>query len=493
MSDQITQAVTGGDTPTTELADKIGTLTQKITDAADEMAKAKDSDTARWEQLKAERDTDAAALTVLQTDYQARVRDQQTTEAIEAGKAMRDWLTQTRTPAKAIGGTPFSQSKGYEKGSFLYGVHEANARDYERQASGKAMMKRLAETLEERHAKAVSDEGEVVAFSRSGEFEEAWGEAVVSAHGPKSTLGTSDATGGWIIPNAVVDEFIVPASYDNIYRQIMTVVPGVTGAAVDIPFRSAARSRAVIAAFGATKENRDLVYNGYTATMYTLAAIYDIGNQFLRQSRGAAEADVLSELAAAFASGESYYVREGSGSSEPFGYTSALTNGPSAFRSTFSSPSDSTVAGSIAAAISVASGAAAGRGVKVDAAVLSAAAYWQMLRQGSDSAGFWFATQERNPGSIRPGTLISPFGIPVYPDPGVDSIGTAAVADNLVVAQWKKFKIYFGQSYRVDSSDQAGTRWDTNLTGFRGEEEMGFDARPAVYAGYAQMITDILA
>ena len=37
----------------------------------------------------------------------------------------------------------------------------------------------------------------------------------------------------------------------------------------------------------------------------------------------------------------------------------------------------------------------------------------------------------------------------------------------------------------------AGTRWDVNVTGFRGEEEMGFDARPAVYAGYFQMITDI--
>jgi hypothetical protein len=52
------------------------------------------------------------------------------------------------------------------------------------------------------------------------------------------------------------------------------------------------------------------------------------------------------------------------------------------------------------------------------------------------------------------------------------------VIDNLVVADWKKFKLYFGESYRVDSSDTAGTRWDTNLTGFRGEEEMGFDARP---------------
>jgi HK97 family phage major capsid protein len=223
--------------------------------------------------------------------------------------------------------------------------------------------------------------------------------------------------------------------------------------------------------------------------MYTLARIYDVGNQFLRQSRGAAETDVMQELAAAFAQGESYYVREGSGSSEPFGYTSALNNAQPAFRSTFS-PSATTLAGSIAVAIATAAGALAGRGVQASAAVLSAASYWHMVSQGTDSAGFFFAPAN-GPSAIRPGTLMTAWGMPVYADPGADSIGTAAVTDNLVVADWKAFKLFFGENYRVDSSDVAGTRWDTNLTGFRGEEEMGFDARPAVYSGYAQMIQDI--
>lgn len=491
MNELVEKAVVGNDTPSTEIAEKIGTLITKIDEATSEMAKAKDEDTARYDALKAEREKDAAALTVLQEDYQRRQRDEEVDQAISAGKAMRDWLAQNRKPAKSIGGTPFQPNRPYQKGELLYAVHEANAKDYERQAKGKQMLAELADRIDDPVLLAVDDAGNEH-YAKAATHQDAWGEASIFWGGGKSTLGTTDATGGWIIPNAVVDEFIVPASYNNIYRQLMTVVPGVQGAAVDIPFRAAARARAVIAAYGATKENRDLAYQGYTATMYTLAAIYDIGNQFLRQSRGAAEADVLSELAAAFAAGESYYIREGSGSSEPFGYTPALTNGPGTFRTTNNSPSDSTLAGSIAAHISMAAGALAGRGVTPDGAVLSAAAYWQMLRQGSDEAGFWFSTVTNTPTSIRPGTLISPFGIPVYPDAGIDSIGTAAVQDNLVVAQWKKFKVYFGQSYRVDSSDEAGTRWDTNLTGFRGEEEMGFDARPAVYAGYAQMITDIL-
>jgi len=472
--DPITTAVTGGEQPSVDVATAIGTAAKRLDEIADEMAKAKGVDNARFAELKAEQDAQASTLSELKTKADEDRRESELKGAIDAAAEWRQFANDFRAPSKAgfiAGGGP-SAKKGYTKGDFLFAVHEANSRDAERQAVGKALLADLN--------KAAPTYGmDAKAFLS----EESWG---------KATLGTTDATGGWIIPNAIVDEFITPAAVSNIYRTIMTVVPGVTATAVDIPFRNAARTSAVIAAAGDTKENLSLAYQGYTATMYTLARIYDVANQFLRSSRGAAEADVLQELAAAFAAGESDYIREGTGTSQPFGYTPALTNGPSTFTSTFSSPSDSTVAGSIAAAISVAAGALAGRGVVPTAAVLSATAYWNMLRQGSDSAGFWFATQERNPASVRPGTLVSPFGIPVYADAASNLKGTSTVIDNLVVADWKKFKVYFGQSYRVDSSDEAGTRWDTNLTGFRGEEEMGFDARPAVYAGYAQLCTDVI-
>jgi HK97 family phage major capsid protein len=484
----------------TTLEAQIGQMAKAVVDITDEMVKAKDTDTERWNELALERARQAEALTALKADLDKRNRDSETEAAVENARAINEYAAKLREPSKAreIGGYPKAVPTfdTNTKGAFLYGVHEANARDSERQAEGKAILAALRN--EEFNAKAVfQPEGKAVLDAIQGarrpdakaySFEEAWG---------KSTLGATDATGGWIIPNAIVDEFITPGQVDNIYRSICTVVPGVTAFAVDIPFRSAARTRAAIAAFGATKENVDLAYNGYTATMYTLARIYDIGNQFLRQSRGAAEQDVLSELAAAFAQGEAYYIREGSGSSQPFGYTSALTNGPAAFRTTFS-PSATTLAGSIAVAIATDAGVLAGRGAAGRsgqglAAVLSASSYWTMLAQGTDTAGFFF-NPAAGPTAINvpAGTLISPFGIPVYPDADADLEGTAAVIDNLVVGNWKKFKVYFGESYRVDSSDQAGTRWDTNLTGFRGEEEMGFDARPAVYAGYFQMNTDIV-
>jgi HK97 family phage major capsid protein len=473
MSEQLVRkAVIGDDSPTTDIAQAIGAASARLEEIADEMVKARTEDTGRFNSLREEQAAQAATLTTLKARHDQEQADADLQMAVDAAKEWRAYSAAVRTPSKAHliqgGGRPIGA--GYTKGDFLFGVHEAGARDAERQGEGKAMLQDLAGRLRGSDAKASL-------------YQSAWG---------KATLGLTDATGGWIIPNAIVDEFIVPAAYANIYRAICTIVPGVTATTVDIPFRIAARSAAAVVAWGDTKENANLAYNGYTATMYTLAKIYDVSNQFLRASRGAAEQDVMSELAAAFAAGESYYIREGSGTSQPFGYTSALTNGPAAFRSAFTA-SATTLAGSIAKSIATSGGALAGRGATPDAAVLSAASYWNMLSQGTDTAGFFF-NPAGGPGAINalPGTLVSPFGIPVYPDAGADMTGTAAVIDNLVVGDWKKFKVYFGESYRVDSSDQAGTRWDTNLTGFRGEEEMGFDARPAVYAGYFQAITDIV-
>jgi len=325
-SNEITQAVTGGETPSVDLAGQIGKAALRLEEIADEMKTAKDEDGVRYAELKAEQTVHAQELSALKAKAEAEEKENEYKATVEAAAEWKQFAANFRNPSKAgviAGGGP-SPKKGYQRGDFLFAVHEANARDAERQAAGKALLSEL-----NKQAPAMGFEGKA-AFT----YEDSWG---------KATLGTTDATGGWVIPNAIVDEFITPAAVTNIYRQLMTVIPGVTAAAVDIPFRSAARSAAAVVAAGQTKENLDLAYNGYTATMYTIARIYDVANQFLRQSRGAAEADVLSELAAAFAQGESNYIREGTGSSQPFGYTPALTNGPGTFRSTFSSPSDSTV------------------------------------------------------------------------------------------------------------------------------------------------------
>ena len=64
-------------------------------------------------------------------------------------------------------------------------------------------------------------------------------------------------------------------------------------------------------------------------------------------------------------------------------------------------------------------------------------------------------------------------------------------ADRLVGGDCKALRVYYGETYRVDSSEVAGERWDRNLIGFRGEMEIGLDARPAVFSGAFQQITNV--
>ena len=442
-----------------ELEDQLAKHANRVKEIGDEiktLVESNDTESkARLDELQKEQHTLTEAVAPLLADKE---RAEQKAAVEQTQRQLESLMSSTRTASKgSLIGAGRSPDPQVRAGAFLGSLVALKSGDPDQFHAAKATLEGISA------------------------YEESWG---------KAALGTSDATGGWIIPNAIVDDIIKPATFKNVYRDLMTVVPGVTAFAVDAPFRAASPSRAVIAPFGSTKENVDLTYNGYAVTMYTLARIHDVGNQFLRQSQGAAETDVMQELATAFALGEAYYIREGSGSSQPFGYTSALTNGPATFRSSFS-PSASTLAGSILTSIAAAAGALSGRGRTPDGAVLAATTYWTMASQGLDGTGFFYAPAA-GPSAIRPGTLLTPWGIPVYPDAAADNEGTAAVLDNLVVAEFKSFKIYFGENYRVDSSSVAGTRWDANVTGFRGEEEMGFDARPAVYSGAAQMITDVL-
>ncbi len=452
----------------TEYAGRIDSLTAQLKAAVDVMGEAKDTDAARWQKADEERQALAAQIGGLVERQAVAEREAATAKAVTD---MQDFLQTVRAPSKAaaIGGNTPVQSgrQKSQQGRFLLGVALARSNDADEQAAGKAMLSEVG-----------------------AEYQRAWGPGGTASgmdaalSGAKATLGTTDATGGWVMANASVADLIRTSPYDNPLRALITPVTGINTLSVDVPFRSAAVSRAVIAAWGDVKENRNLAYNGYTATMYTMALIYDLAKQYVRLSSGAAEQDVLATLAEAFALGERFYIMEGTGSSQPYGLLTALTNSPAAFTSTFT-PSATTLAGSIAKAIATAAGdlGTRNRGPGGLAAVLSATDYWTMVSQGTDTAGFFFAPVN-GPEGIRPGTLMTPWGIPVIPDPSMTS-------DRLVVGDFKALRVYYGETYRVDSSEVAGERWDRNLVGFRGEMEIGLDARPAVYSGAFQQITNV--
>lgn len=432
-------------------------LVSKLGELVAVMEDSKDTDSARWQKANEERESISARLQVLEEERQKEEHDKATQKAIADLQA---WQASMRAPSKAsaIGGALAGGSGAYDQGAFIGSLFAM--KDALKNGDVVAAQKARADL------DAISEHTGVPAYS-------------------KATLGSTDATGGWIIPNAIVDDLIKPATYKDPFAGICTDVPGVTAFAVDIPFRNARPNKAVVAPFGNTKENVDLGYDGYTATMYTIARIHDLGAQFVRQSRGAAERDVMGELATAFALGTEYYTVQGTGSSQPYGIVTAFSNAPATFTTSFTA-SATTLAGSVLTAIATASGDLAGRDRVPNAAVVSATMYWTMLSQGTANSGFFFAglAGMSNIPNVASGTLVTPFGIPVIPD-------SQFPTDDLVVGDFKVLKRYFGQTYRVDTSTEAGSRWDDNLVGFRGEMEFGLDARPAVYAGALQYVADI--
>jgi HK97 family phage major capsid protein len=301
----------------------------------------------------------------------------------------------------------------------------------------------------------------------------------------KATVGDSSGAGGYLVPNAVIFPVIEQATARNPWRQELTVVRGVRGSSVQVPTEGLAPTRATIVSAGSTKTNANFTVASYTATLYTLAVIYDVGNQLLRQSEGAAEQLVRSRLTRQLALGESYYILAGSGSSEPKGIlTSIGTSG------TFvtSHTAGDTQAGGVAHAIAEAAGPIAARDRTPTAAVLSPTDFWLMLAQGSDNAGFFMAPAEGPSGIDATQPTVRVFGLRVFAD---NNMNAAGAGDDLIVGDFRSAQLFIGDDYRVDVSTEANDRWDKNLTGFRAEEEIAFNADPYVASGFFQRILDI--
>jgi HK97 family phage major capsid protein len=308
------------------------------------------------------------------------------------------------------------------------------------------------------------------------------GSAWLAADPTKATLGTTPAGGGFIVPMNLVAELQKVANYGNPFRSLLTVRTA-SGQAVDQPYRAGAPGYALIAPVGDLKQKLDLTYSSYTATMYTLARLYELSTRFVRTSAGAAEADVLGTLAQAFALGESHYIVNGTGTGEPFGILPAIASAAPLFDSTFTGAT--TLLGSVAAGIATAAGALAVRNQKATAAVMNPSDYWLMWRQGADTAGFYASGPSSSPLNIDPTGAMTIWGIPVIPDNNIPS-------DTLLIGNFKAANLYIGAGYRVET-DSSGTRFDYNLIAFRGEEDLAFDARPAVAVGAFARIVDLHA
>lgn len=315
----------------------------------------------------------------------------------------------------------------------------------------------------------------------------------------KATLGTTGATGGYVLPNNLVDGVIKPAVQEAVLQSLVTVRNGVAVRGVDQPYRMGAPARMTFQDWGATKENVNETYGSYSANLGTMARIYDLSKQYLRFSAGSAEQDVLDELTKAAVLGENYYMIAGAGTGstgtgDPTTGIYTSLNATPAFlgykAAKTGAASNSTVAGAFAQACVELMALLASRSRRPTAILVDATTFFTAIGQGSDTAGFWVSPTGGPTGFTRTESGgLAFWGVPIYYDV---NLGTNAATKIAIAAEFDAFRLLRGMEFRIDSSDQAGTRWDQNLVGFRGEQEIGFNADSAVHVGAAQLMTAVI-
>ena len=369
--------------------------------------------------------------------------------------AMVNFAAEHRSPSKALlvgqGGRSVTAPDAF---GFFKAVADARSSDATAQASGKAALEFMGSQ---------------------------WAEPDPQ----KATLGTTGAGGAWIMPNAVVDRLVTIQTAQNPYRSLLTVRSGVASPSVAIPVEASAPTRAVVAAWGTLKDNRDITFAQYTATFYVLARIHDVANQLLRYSQGAAEADILDRGARSMALGEAYYITQGAGVTEPTGLLTALAS-IGGFDTT-KSAATTTIATSIAGTIVNAIKALAQRAVKPTAIVLDPVSYWTAMTEAVATFSVMGALG---------GNIVS--AIPTTGSDGMTRLfNLPLVADlNLpvntgIVGEFSSATLYTGGAPQVDVSSEAGTRWDYNETGYRFEETIAFNGTPYVAAGRFQRLLSL--
>lgn len=358
----------------------------------------------------------------------------------------------------------------YEPGAFLTSVWQAGSKDASEQTAGKARLHDLGIGF----ADAPSEAG-------------------------KATLGTTNAGGGYVLPNNLVDRVAKPRVGAIDWEQEITFRDGVAVRGVDQPYRTGAPSRFLAQDWGATKDNVDEVYGSYTAGLVTFARIYDVGKQYLRFSAGAAEADVMDELnkGAKLAVEFSILAGPGTGTTgsgdSTTGIVTALLATPTwlGYRSAKTGAAAiNTIAGSFASAIAEMCSLMAVRARFPTVIVVDSLTYFAVITQGSDTAGFWLDPKASGGFTIDASGGLSFWGVPIRHTPNFNSFAGSTKA--ALAIDGAAFKAYRGMELRIEASDTAGTRWDKNLVGFRGEFELGFNADTAVHVGAAQLMTAVI-
>lgn len=433
-----------------DLDTRIEALTASVTDLAAKAVDAKSGEKDRYDAIREEIATQSGQIDELLDEK----RQQELNESVEALKAQMEGLRPSTKAAAIMGGSVEREDDHVGPlGNTGFG----------------SMLKAMADFTKQ------PSPANWAALDATGAI--------------KATVGDTNANGGYLIPLNFVAQVVEICQGYNVWRNLLNVVPGVRGLGVNIPYelddsslQRAQGQGGEALAYGSNKDTRDFTVGSATASLFPLARIIRVGNQLLNYSEGAAERLVRNKLATAFAKAEDYYILSGTGAnSQPKGILTSLTGASATYSTALSSESR-------AAAIGRGIGALESRSCSADAVVMTPTDWWELATEtlGTSGSGGW-ALAPAAGASSTPATRNFPlWGTPVYRDTmGFLTVGTA------LIGNWSDVDLFFGDDYRVDVSNSEGTSFALNLTAFRAEEEMAFNADPYVLTGKIQKVTGL--
>jgi HK97 family phage major capsid protein len=280
------------------------------------------------------------------------------------------------------------------------------------------------------------------------------------------------SAGGFVLPPSYLSDIVPYLVANGSIRDYVNVLPA-SALVMEVPRDSTPATRASVVAPGTTKPTLDFGTDLVEIRQYVLPLIVNITNQLLRHSRGTAEAFLRKKLIDAIRLAEFYYALNGTGSGQPKGILTTLAAADTAFPlesfiitrgsgtdfQGVTVPTGETVADATARAIN----ANENRFYTPTALMLHNNDFW-LFQKLKDSQNRY----------ILDPVITGPVAMSIWNIPFVRT--TLIPTGTAVLGDWHELYMYLGDNLLLDSSSEAGDRFDRNLTGFRIEEEMGMNA-----------------
>lgn len=320
-------------------------------------------------------------------------------------------------------------------------------------------------------------------------------------YGTKALAEGASTTGGFLVPVQYIQELVMLRRATAPLLQYVRSVP-VHSNQVIIPTQTTA-STVGWTAENAVKPSTDEVFGNITVNIFTLAGIAKISNQLLEDSTPAVDAVVREDLLRGLNIEMDRTILNGSGTGQSTGIlnTAGVTS--------TASGADTTHPAALFDDILAAIGRLQAAYFGPPDAIVMAPRTWSKLQSAKDSTGRFLglgtlvgsqtytAPNVPNPTGATPdnmgltgGMTFTIFGYPVVVDANMP-INQGGANSSIIVGALRESWALMRDEIRMDTSNEAGTSWETNQTWFRGEMRMGFTASRLPTA--LQLITGVVA